>query len=190
MEQAANKEVSYVDFLDELLAAEAGAKTHKHHLDAGRDWVDARCDGALRVAKEPWKISSSFKLQPSIDLMRIRELGTSGYMQGGDNVLFLGPRRGGKSHLGVGAGNESPRAGRVHSVRYRHRAHHLAQRGLDGRQTAGTNHDPHSARLLIIDEIARICRLTVRAPNRSSSWCHDTTNAVRSRHQQSESRAW
>jgi DNA replication protein DnaC len=31
LEQAAKQEVSYSDFLDELLAAEVGAKTHKHH---------------------------------------------------------------------------------------------------------------------------------------------------------------
>ena len=31
LEQAAKKEVSYADFLDELLATEVGAKTHKHH---------------------------------------------------------------------------------------------------------------------------------------------------------------
>src|SRR6516225_597281 len=31
LEQAAKKEVSYADFLDQLLACEVDAKTHKHH---------------------------------------------------------------------------------------------------------------------------------------------------------------
>ena len=31
LEQAAKKEVSYADFLDQLLACEIDAKTHKHH---------------------------------------------------------------------------------------------------------------------------------------------------------------
>ena len=31
LEQAAKKELSYADFLDQLLACEVDAKTHKHH---------------------------------------------------------------------------------------------------------------------------------------------------------------
>jgi DNA replication protein DnaC len=82
LEQAAKKELSYADFLDELLAAEVGAKTQKHH------------QMRITMARFPFHKSLEtfdFKFQPSIDPKLIRELATGRYIQGGDNVLFLGP---------------------------------------------------------------------------------------------------
>ena len=81
LEQAAKKEVSYADFLDELLATEVGAKTHKHH------------QMRIAMARFPFQKtleSFDFKFQPSIDPKLIRELATGRYMQGGDNVLGRG----------------------------------------------------------------------------------------------------
>ena len=46
LEQAAKKEISYVDFLDQLLAAEIDAKTPQAPADAD-------CDGALPVPENP-----------------------------------------------------------------------------------------------------------------------------------------
>jgi DNA replication protein DnaC len=95
LEQAAKQEVSYSDFLDELLAAEVGAKTHKHH------------QMRIAMARFPFQKtleSFDFKFQPSIDPKLVRELATGRYMQGGDNVLFLGPPGVGKSHLAVALG--------------------------------------------------------------------------------------
>jgi len=95
LEQAAKKEVSYADFLDELLATEIGAKTHKHH------------QMRIAMARFPFQKtleSFDFKFQPSIDPKVIRELATGRYMHSGDNVLFLGPPGVGKSHLAVALG--------------------------------------------------------------------------------------
>ena len=82
LEQAAKKELSYADFLDQLLAAEVGAKTQKHQ------------QMLITMARFPFQKnleSFDFKFQPSIDPKLIRELATGRYIQGGDNVLFLGP---------------------------------------------------------------------------------------------------
>jgi DNA replication protein DnaC len=95
LEQAAKKEVSYADFLDELLAAEVAAKTSKHH------------QMRIAMARFPFQKtleSFDFKFQPSIDPKLIRELATGRYMHSGDNVLFLGPPGVGKSHLAVALG--------------------------------------------------------------------------------------
>ena len=95
LEQAAKKEVSYADFLDELLALEVGAKSQKHH------------QMRIAMARFPFHKtleSFDFKFQPSIDAKQIRELATGRYMHGGDNVLFLGPPGVGKSHLAVALG--------------------------------------------------------------------------------------
>jgi DNA replication protein DnaC len=95
LEQAAKKEVSYADFLDELLATEVGAKAHKHH------------QMRIAMARFPFQKtleSFDFKFQPSIDPKLIRELATGRYMQSGDNIWFLGPPGVGKSHLAVALG--------------------------------------------------------------------------------------
>ncbi len=95
LEQAAKRETSYADFLDEVLAREVGAKTQKHL--------------AMRVAMARFPFrktleSFDFKFQPSIDAKLIRELATGRYIEGGDNVLLLGPPGVGKSHLAVALG--------------------------------------------------------------------------------------
>jgi len=95
LEQAAKKEISYADFLDELFAAEVGAKTHKYH------------EMRITMARFPFQKtleSFDFKFQPSIDPKLIRELATGRYMHSGDNLLFLGPPGVGKSHLAVALG--------------------------------------------------------------------------------------
>src|SRR5208282_2882650 len=95
LEQAAKKELSYADFLDQLLACEIDAKTHKHH------------QMRIAMARFPFQKtleSFDFKFQPSIDPKQIRELAGGRYMQSGDNVLFLGPPGVGKSHLAVALG--------------------------------------------------------------------------------------
>ena len=93
--QAAKKELSYADFLDELLTLEVGSKSQKHL--------------AMRIAMARFPFhktleSFDFKFQPSIDAKLIRELATGRYMHSGDNVLFLGPPGVGKSHLAVALG--------------------------------------------------------------------------------------
>src|ERR1700683_1125259 len=93
--QAAKKELSYADFLDQLLAGEVDAKTHKHQ------------QMRITMARFPFQKtleSFDFKFQPSLDPKQIRELATGRYIQGGDNLLLLGPPGVGKSHLAIALG--------------------------------------------------------------------------------------
>jgi DNA replication protein DnaC len=95
LEQAAKGELSYADFLDELLALEVSAKTQKHH------------QMRITMARFPFHKtleSFDFKFQPSIDIKLMRELAGGRYMDNGDNLLLLGPPGVGKTHLAVALG--------------------------------------------------------------------------------------
>ena len=95
LEQAAKRELSYADFLDELLALEVSAKTAKHH------------QMRITMARFPFHKtleSFDFKFQPSIDIKLMRELAGGRYMDNGDNLLLLGPPGVGKTHLAVALG--------------------------------------------------------------------------------------
>ena len=81
LEQAAKQEVSYADFLDQLLACEVDAKTHKHR--------QMRIPMARFLYQKTFECFD-FKFQPSLDPKQIRELAIGRYIQSGDNLLLLG----------------------------------------------------------------------------------------------------
>jgi len=102
LEQAAKKEVSYAEFLDELLSLEARLEGPESIIRCGSRWA--------RFPFQKTVESFDFKFQPSIDPKQIRELTIGRYMQGGDNVLFLGPPWRGEEPSGRGPRHEGLRA--------------------------------------------------------------------------------
>ncbi len=82
LQEASSRELSYTDFLDQLLSEEVTAKGEKHV--------------AMRtvMARLPYRKtleSFDFGFQPSLDRKKIQELATCRFVEHGENVLFLGP---------------------------------------------------------------------------------------------------
>jgi DNA replication protein DnaC len=102
LEAAAKRELSYSDFLEELLSAELTGKQ------------DRNTAMRIRMAHFPFEKtleSFDFKFQPSLDPKIVRELATSRYIANAENVLLLGPPGVGKTHLAVALGMSACAAG-------------------------------------------------------------------------------
>lgn len=102
LEQAAQQELSYSDFLAGVLAAEVEAKREKHHTMR------------IQMARFPFQKTLEvfdWKAQPSIDPKVIKELATMRFVAHGANALLLGPPGVGKTHLSVALGLEACRLG-------------------------------------------------------------------------------
>lgn len=102
LEQAAHKEPSYADFLDELLGCEVDARRSRY--------LRAR----LQLARLPFLKTFDqfeFEFQPSIDERQIRELRTLRFIHEASNVVFLGPPGVGKTHLSVALAEAAIQAG-------------------------------------------------------------------------------
>jgi DNA replication protein DnaC len=102
LEQAAKKETSYAEFLDELLACEVDARRSRY--------LRAR----LQLAHLPFLKTFDqfdFAFQPSIDERQIRELRTLRFVHEASNAIFLGPPGVGKTHLSVALAEAAIQAG-------------------------------------------------------------------------------
>ena len=102
LEQAAKRETSYAEFLDELLACEVDARRSRY--------LRAR----LQLAHLPFVKTFDqfdFGFQPSIDERQIRELRTLRFVHEASNAIFLGPPGVGKTHLSVALAEAAIQAG-------------------------------------------------------------------------------
>ncbi len=104
LQEAARKELSFLDFLDLVLSEEAAAKDSK------------RTRMGIQIAHFPIRRSLDdydFDLQPSLDRRLIRELETGTFIAHAENILLLGPPGVGKTHLAIGLGGSPSNGARA-----------------------------------------------------------------------------
>jgi DNA replication protein DnaC len=97
-EEASNRNIPYLEFLDNLLAEEMLAKHDR--------FIQTR----TRLAHLPFRKTLDqfdFAFQPSIDERRMRDLATLRFVEHQENLVFLGPPGVGKTHLAVALGLEA-----------------------------------------------------------------------------------
>jgi DNA replication protein DnaC len=95
LQEATGKELSYADFLDQVLTEEVASKTAKH--------VTMR----TQLARFPFVKgldAFDFSYQPSLDKKQVQTLSTCHFIEHGENLVILGPPGVGKTHLAVGLG--------------------------------------------------------------------------------------
>lgn len=98
LQEAATRELSYADFLDQILGEEVAAKTAKN--------VTMRTN----LARFPFVkglAAFEFAYQPSLDRKQLTSLAACHFIEHGENVIILGPPGVGKTHLAVGLGLEA-----------------------------------------------------------------------------------
>src|SRR5262245_9837315 len=144
LSEAAKRQWTYLEFLDEILGREVEAKQGKR-IRMGMQIAHFPCIRTLE--------GFDFTFQPSADERLIRELSTGNFIAHGENVLIFGPPGVGKSHLAIGLGRKAVEQG--HSVRFTTATALLAALGkaesegdLGGKLT-----EYCKPRLLIIDEL-------------------------------------
>jgi transposase/DNA replication protein DnaC len=102
LESATQKNLTYADFLVDLLDAEISARKDRY--------IAAR----TRLAHLPFHKTLDqfdFSFQPSVDERQVRELATLSFVQETANVILLGPPGVGKTHLAVALSIEAIRHG-------------------------------------------------------------------------------
>jgi len=95
LQEATAKELTYADFLDQVLTEEVTAKTAKH--------ITMR----THLARFPFVKgleAFDFSYQPSLDKKQLQTLASCHFIEHGENVVILGPPGVGKTHLAVGLG--------------------------------------------------------------------------------------
>jgi DNA replication protein DnaC len=115
LDEAARKEVSYAEFLADLLAVETHARRERYLVTR------------TKLAHFPFRRTLEafdFSFQPSIDERQVRELSTLAFVADAANVILLGPPGVGKTHLAVALGIQAIEHG--HGV-YFVKAHDLIE---------------------------------------------------------------
>ena len=95
VQDASRREMSFTDFLEEVVSRELAAK-HERHTQMKTSMARFPFQKTLE--------SFDFKFQPSIEPKVIRDLATGRFIANADNILLLGPPGVGKTHLAVAIG--------------------------------------------------------------------------------------
>jgi DNA replication protein DnaC len=144
LSEAAKREWTYREFLDQILRREVDAKQGKR-IHMGMQIAHFPCVRTLE--------GFDFAFQPSADERLIRELSTGNFIAHGENVLIFGSPGVGKSHLAIGLGRNIVEQG--HTVRFTTATALLASLGKA--ETEGGLSDTLiefcAPRLLIVDEL-------------------------------------
>jgi len=144
LESAAQGQLSYADFLSDLLEAELSARRDRY--------ITAR----TRLAHLPFQKTLEqfdFSFQPSIDERQVRELATLAFVEEAANLILLGPPGVGKTHLAVAIGLEAIRNGvGVYFVTAHNLVEDLRRAYADGRLERRMR-VYLAPRILIIDEM-------------------------------------
>jgi DNA replication protein DnaC len=142
--QAAQKNLSYFDFLEQILESEFHARQERN--TKVRTQL-AGFPGQKRLEQ------FDFKFPASIDEKKIRELASLRFPERHENVVFLGPPGVGKTHLAVSLGMEAIRQGfSVYFVSLPELLDRLLQAQAENRMRRKMTH-LRKCRLLILDEI-------------------------------------
>jgi len=144
LSEAAKRQWTYLEFLDEALSREVEAKQGKR-IRMGMQIAHFPCARTIE--------GFDFSFQPSADERLIRELSTGNFIAHGENVLIFGPPGVGKTHLAIGLGRKAVEQG--HSVRFTTATALLATLGkAESEGALGDKLTEYSKpRLLIIDEL-------------------------------------
>jgi len=95
LERAVKDNINIVDVLDHIFSEETQSK-RKRAIEKQIQFSGFPLKKSLR--------SFDFDFQPSIDKKQIDELATMRFLEGGENIVFLGPPGVGKTHLATSLG--------------------------------------------------------------------------------------
>ncbi len=143
-EQAAEKNLPYCDFLEQILESEYHARQERN--------IKVRTQLASVPALKRLE-QFDFRFPTSIDEKKVRELASLRFLERHENALFLGPPGEGKTHLAVSLGMEAIRQGfSVYFISLPELLERLVEAQAENRLRRKMAH-LRKCRLLILDEI-------------------------------------